>query len=59
MPRYKVFYYNVRDPHRLLTENVDCFWIFGVYKRFLANARTRGDVYLSCLKVKMPHRKKD
>ena len=54
MARWKVFYYNVRDPHRLLHENVECLTVFGVYKRFMANARTRGDIYLSCIKVKMP-----
>lgn len=55
MPRYKVFYYNVRDPRRLLTVNVDSLTIFGVYKRFMARARTDGDIYLSCIKVKKPY----
>lgn len=54
MAKYKVFYYNVRDPHRLLHENVESLTIFGVYKKFMARARTQGDVYLSCIKVKKP-----
>lgn len=59
MPKYKVFYYNVRDDHRLLHEYVESLTIFGVYKKFMACARTKGDIYLSCIKVKQPYVKKE
>ena len=58
MPKFRVYYFNVRDPHRLLTENVESWTIFGVYKKFIANARTKGDVYLQAIRLKMPKIKK-
>lgn len=59
MAKYRVYYFNVRDSHRLLTETVESLTIFGVYKKFMARARTQGDIYLSCIKVKKPYVKKE
>lgn len=58
MPRYKVFYYNVRDSHRLLTINLESWSILGVYHTFIKDFASKGDIYLSCIKVKMPKRNK-
>lgn len=54
MPIYKVFYYNKRDKHRLMTEYCKALTIWGVCRKFLDAHRGLGDIYLSCIKVKMP-----